>query len=252
MIKSLILFCLFPFSIVNAQQVKNNNENNEHTFLGVNVSGYLERTNGVLINGVYKSQPAEKYGLKRGDSLLSINNKIIHNYFELIETLDNYKPGDQVEVTFIRNHQKRSTNIPLGLYPEYLKYTNQYASYVDKKFIDEFMNGKTEGLRIATRATLLINIDSKFDQDGVIITEVKGESPVKDILKVGDVIYKIDDFEFNTAEEMKYYLSKYTPGQQVKISYRRNIIDKSVNIQLVQETIYHLDKKKKDKTKKML
>ncbi len=64
------------------------------------------RKNKVLINGVFKDSPADKYGLKEGDLILEADGKPILTITELTSVMREKKEGDRIRLTI-----KRGNNI---------------------------------------------------------------------------------------------------------------------------------------------
>lgn len=64
--------------------------------------------------------------------------------------------------------------------------------------------------------------------DGVQITKVKSNSPLKE----NDIIVSLNDKEVEDTTHLNYEIYKYKKGQKVKVSYIRNDIEKEINIVL--------------------
>ncbi|MDA8793590.1 trypsin-like peptidase domain-containing protein [Bacteriovoracaceae bacterium] len=82
---------------------------------------------GVAIASLAEGSPAEKAGLKGmarsrrgkikfGDLILKIDGKDINTYSQIYNLLDNYKVGDEVEVTYIRDEKTQKTKLKLKAY----------------------------------------------------------------------------------------------------------------------------------------
>jgi len=69
---------------------------------------------GVYVTKVNLNSPADKAGLQRGDIITSIGGVALDATHSYINTLFNYKPGDQVTVEFVRNGQTRQAQVTLG------------------------------------------------------------------------------------------------------------------------------------------
>jgi S1-C subfamily serine protease len=215
---------------------------NFHTFLGVDVDNNSVKTNGLYINGVYKGYAAEKAGLKRGDSLMAINSHPVYNFDELVKTLDKYDPGTTIEVLVIRNNQPQKISATISEYPEFLKYNSM-------QWLKEMnANESKEGVR---RAKLGVDVEPVWERYAVKVSEVVDNSGAsKAGIQTGDLILKMDNYEFATMEELKYYLSKYNPGDIVTLSVLHNGEIKSIKVSLGEEIIYPDNKKEKNKEKK--
>lgn len=64
--------------------------------------------NGVLVVTVTDRSTAKELGLQPDDVIVGINNVEIHTVPQLMEQLNQYRPGDQITVVFIRDNQKQS------------------------------------------------------------------------------------------------------------------------------------------------
>ncbi len=61
---------------------------------------------GVLVVGVTDRSTAKELGLQPDDVIVGINNVEVHTVPQLMEQLNQYRPGDQITVVFIRDNQK--------------------------------------------------------------------------------------------------------------------------------------------------
>jgi serine protease Do len=69
---------------------------------------------GVLIADVFKDQPADKAGIKRGDVVLSINGKPVETSNDLKNTVANITPGTKTPVVVFRNGKELTLNVMLN------------------------------------------------------------------------------------------------------------------------------------------
>lgn len=86
---------------------------------------------GVYINEVSENSPAEKYGLKSGDIIVSFNNREIKSMAQLQEVLGNRKAGEKVPVKVSRltdgKYVEKKLEVKLGNKSE-MKETPQFNS----------------------------------------------------------------------------------------------------------------------------
>jgi len=55
-----------------------------------------------------------KFGLKTGDTILSIGNEVVNNYKNLSEIISDYKPGDEVVLKVLRDKKEMELKLKLG------------------------------------------------------------------------------------------------------------------------------------------
>jgi Zn-dependent M28 family amino/carboxypeptidase len=77
-------------------------------FVGT-IPDYSESAEGMLLAGVRDNSPASKAGLLKGDVLIKFGKFDIKNVYDYTYALQEYKPGDEIEVKFVRNKSETIT-----------------------------------------------------------------------------------------------------------------------------------------------
>jgi putative serine protease PepD len=114
----------------------------EHAFLGITggtVTPELAKavnlpvTEGVIVQTVVKDSPADKAGLEAGHTSATINGTEVRlggdiiteanggkvkSMEELVEVIQDSKPGDDLELTILRDGQEKTADVTLGTQPE--------------------------------------------------------------------------------------------------------------------------------------
>jgi serine protease Do len=88
-------------------------ENGNKGFLGINL-GVPDDQEGVLITRVERGAAAARAGLKAQDVIFEVAGKAVKNREKLIELMENYKPGDRIEVKVRRGDEDMSFRVRLG------------------------------------------------------------------------------------------------------------------------------------------
>ncbi len=78
------------------------------------VPAYDWTGDGLLINGTSAGSPAERAGLLGGDILLGMNDIEIGDIYDFVYALGVHKPGDVVEVRYLRGEQEERVMLTLG------------------------------------------------------------------------------------------------------------------------------------------
>ena len=80
----------------------------------------LALQNGALVAGVEKGTPAESAGLKVDDIITAVNGKSLVQENSLRYVLTQYKPGDAVKLTVMREKKELSLSVTLATRPQLL------------------------------------------------------------------------------------------------------------------------------------
>ena len=66
--------------------------------------------NGVMIETVVPTSLGAALGLQTGDVIVELNKQAIHDFDELVGTLQQYSVGDEANITILRNGKKKKVN----------------------------------------------------------------------------------------------------------------------------------------------
>ena len=158
---------------------------------------------GVAISDVTADSPAEKAGIKRGDTVLSINGQDVTTAEDLRNIIAQLPPGTKVTLKLTRGGKELRIAVTLGK--------------LDEK-PDELLTG-------VRAAPLTDELRSKFRIpariDGLIITDMDDNSPYADRLIANLVITQIDQTEVTDLATARKAL---TPGGHRLFVYYRGAI----------------------------
>ena len=74
----------------------------------------LKTANGALVDEAMPGTPAAEAGLKSGDVITKLNGEEIKDAADLTRHVGAIKPGDKVELTYLRDGAEKTANITLG------------------------------------------------------------------------------------------------------------------------------------------
>jgi serine protease Do len=173
---------------------------------------------GVTISNVQAGSPAEKAGLKVGDTLVSVDGKAVKNGDELVAEIASRKPDSKVSIGYVRDGKKEQTSVTIA------DRAKLFASRLGAQDDDNGENGPTESkLGISVR-TITPDIASKLEvpaDKGVVVDDVKSGSFGEDIgVSRGDVILEINKQPVNSVEEFNRIQSTLKSGQDVVLLVR--------------------------------
>jgi S1-C subfamily serine protease len=75
------------------------------------VPDYSSEVKGLLLGGVIGGGPAEQAGLEKGDVIVEIAGQTIANIYDYTFALELLKIGEPAKVVYMRNGQRRETNL---------------------------------------------------------------------------------------------------------------------------------------------
>ncbi len=81
--------------------------------LKVKEGAYVYTASG---SAVASGSPAEKAGLKNGDIITKVNNEAISDEGGLSSIIGQFKPGDTVTVTYVRDGKEQTTKLTFSSY----------------------------------------------------------------------------------------------------------------------------------------
>ncbi len=93
-------------------------EKRDRAFLGISlVKAGAEGGRGIVIGDVVKDTAAEKAGLKKGDIILKLGEKVVEGPRKLVEMLAKLSPGDEVALLVERDGWQKTIKAKLGKRP---------------------------------------------------------------------------------------------------------------------------------------
>jgi len=114
----------------------------EHAFIGISggtITSELAKAinlpvdEGVIVQSVVKDGPADKAGIEAGgtsatingeevrlggDIITEVDGKKLKSMEQLVEIIQGHKPGDELELTIVRDGDEKTANVTLGNQPE--------------------------------------------------------------------------------------------------------------------------------------
>jgi Do/DeqQ family serine protease len=144
---------------------------------------------GVYVDGVNKGSASEEAGLKNKDVITKINGITVNSSPELQEQVAKYRPGDKINVEYIRNGKAETTLVVLKN-----KY-NTVAEVDNSKDILNALGVHIENLTPQEMKNLGVN-------GGVKVTDLKnGKLAEFTDIRKGFVITQIDDEPVNNVDD---------------------------------------------------
>jgi serine protease Do len=169
---------------------------------------------GVTVSSVSPDGPAEKAGLKVGDTIVAINGQKVTDGNDLVNKITAEKPGSKVRITYVRGGKEDSTTVAVA---------DRAKLYADRNPSEEDQS-PADAQPVDTKLGVTVrNLTSDIAQRlgisagrGVLIQDVKPNSFAEDIgLGKGQVILEVNRIPVNNEEEFRRVQSQLKSGQDV-------------------------------------
>jgi serine protease Do len=197
--------------------------------------------NGVKVEEITKGSAAEKAGLKADDVITKVGDKKIETTDDLTAAIKKQKPGDKVDVTYLRDGKEQKATAELGKW----KGSNVFTTVPGQNFKMNFDDMNFENIMPRTPSypriaqgynrngapKLGLSVQDTDDGKGVKILEVDEESnAAKAGLKENDIITEIDGKAVNGADEVAKIVRESKDKVSLMLKLQRS--GKTQNIEL--------------------
>ena len=179
-------------------------------------------TKGVLIGDVFKDQPADKAGFKRGDIVVSVDGKSVTSTNELRNQIASIRPGKKVPIKIIRNGKEQTLTVTLSGRDK--AKTDQSAE--EKSDTHEKKGADTAeklGIKAGTITPEIrdrLNLSSNVK--GVVVLEVvSGSQAEQEGFAESDIIIEINRNSIKTVNDFNKALKSVKPGDSILFLLQR-------------------------------
>jgi serine protease Do len=174
---------------------------------------------GITISSVVPGSPAERAGLKVGDTIFSVDGKSIKNGDELVSDIAGRKPGSKVTLGYFRNGKKDEAAVTVA------DRAKLFASRLGEEQEGNEQSTPKQSKLGATVRDLTPEMADRLNVpsgQGVVVQEVKPGSFADDVgLTRGDVILEINKQKVNSQDDFDRVQSGLKSGQDVVFLVRQ-------------------------------
>ena len=158
--------------------------------------------NGLYVQSVVGAGGADKAGIKEGDIVTHINGRLITSSSVLQEGVGRLRPGDKVELTYLRDGKERKTSVTL----QEAK-SDESSADTASKSSTQLLNDLGAGFKSLTPAQKKeMGINA-----GLVISEVrKGGLFERYGVPRGMIVTTVNDIAVNSVEDIEKALNKST------------------------------------------
>lgn len=203
------------------------NYDREAAFLGVSEHHNSDDDEiGVLVNVVSNSS-AENMGLEDGDKIMAINGRPMIDWHDISISLDNMTAGDPITIDYMRGGEAARIVSEVGgekKQEQNYSYSSSHSKKSSRGFLGIYSghmdNEKAEKLGFS-------------NSNGSYIKKVIPNTGASQAgLEPFDYVVGLNDYEVNGDQSLTSLLRKFSPGDQVTVSFIRQGQERSVQTTL--------------------
>ncbi|WP_305986409.1 Do family serine endopeptidase [Roseibium sp. MMSF_3544] len=171
----------------------------------------LDEARGAIVAEAQDNSPAEKAGLRSGDTILAVDGTNVEGPRDLSKIVAAYEPDTTVDVTIWRDGKEQNVSVTLGRLQDQEQVTEAAEPQVEEKrtSLDDL------GIVVTTKA------EAGLDGEGVVIAEIDPDGPAAEKrLSTGDVILEVAGMKVSNADDVLKALDKAEKDGRKAVLFR--------------------------------
>lgn len=176
---------------------------------------------GAKIAGIIDDSPAKKAGLKKGDIITKVNDKTVAGPSALSEIIEKMKPGDNVDITYLRENSEKKITLQLGERKD--NFSRSFNFNVPQFKEDFFRNYRFDGPLFGNRPRLGLKIQDTENGNGVKVIDMEDTSPAAvSGIKKDDIITSIDGTDIRNTDDAREKMADLQDKSTYMVKLLRN------------------------------
>jgi len=168
---------------------------------------------GITISSVVAGSPAERAGLKVGDTIVSVDEKSVKNGDELVADIAGRKPGSKINLGYFRNGKKEESSVTVA---DRAKLFANRLGDEEESGADSTPKQSKMGITVRSLTPEMADRLNVPAGKGVVVQDVKPGSFGDDVgLTRGDVVLEINKQPVNSEDDFDRVQSTLRSGQDV-------------------------------------
>lgn len=173
----------------------------------------LKGLEGALVSDIVKDSPAAKADIRRGDVIVSFDEKPIKDMEQLPRIVSATVTGRKVRVGLIREGKRMDVDVTIA----------EAEEEPNEVRVSEADSGQFFGLVVQNITPEVARRLGLKDRKGVIVADMHQGSPAEDAeIKVGDIISEINRKQISNLSEFKAALKHVKPTEGVVMLVKRD------------------------------
>jgi serine protease Do len=174
----------------------------------------IGKNDGVLVNSVFKDQPASKAGIKVGDIILKIGGATVSSPNSMIRLIGNISPGQTINLDILRNGERKAFSVQLVQRED----PKRQLAMLEKK------NPVQIGLVLENLNSAAAKNQEAGVRRGVVVAQVLPHSKAeKQGIRVGDVITAVNGKQIDGKQDFENFLRDHSDNPLTLLIDRDNV-----------------------------
>ena len=198
----------------------------------------LESEEGAYVKEVVDNSPADSAGVRENDVIIEYNGKKLFDADELVKLIRRTLPGAKIDLTVIRDGQKKALHVVVGR-----KKISKHHTFGPMPGMPEMnicVHTNVLGMQLLTLNEQLGEYFGTPNNEGVLVQEVEHESSAENAgFKAGDIIIRVGKRPVDAVEKIQKELRKYDDGDKVEFEIMRKGAKLTLSIEMEEDQDIH-------------
>lgn len=219
----------------------NYDENDKKPMLGVSTKE-SNNNDGALVESVVPNSPAQKIGLQKGDIITRVNDRNIYAPKDLVEAIAAFKPGNEIEVTYERDHKFLTKNVVLkgrndvstfrGSMPFNEDIFRQFGDGENPFLMNPYKNNPyLNNPYLNDNPKIGVSVEDMSEGKGVNVLEVSENSAAQKAgIQKGDIISTFNSKDISNVDELLNAIADAKDKKNVPIEIIRSGVKRQITL----------------------
>ncbi len=199
-----------------------------------------KNNDGAEVESVVPNSPAQKIGLQKGDIITRVNDKNIYTPKDLVDAINTFKPGNEIEVTYDRDNKFLTKNVVLdkkdvttykGIMPFNEDMFGQFDQDGNNPFLmnpyrmNPYMNNNNPKIGVS--------VEDRANGEGVLVQDVTENSAAQKAgIEKDDIITSFNSKQIGNVDELLDAIADAKNKESVSLDILRSGVKRQISLKI--------------------